>query len=715
MKSKRKTHAIRWKPIFISFAVLTGLSIITIYIILFNYDLEDLKPHIFKLVENATGRELIIDGNIHLQVSLAPRIIIEDIALRNAQWGSNQNMIQAKRVKLQVALLPLLSNKIIIRQLVISEPDILLEVGHNGKTNFEFKKPSNLVDKKVETVKEKKGWPIFGSKKIIIENGRFAYNDLRNKESYTVKIRRLTLSGKDIEEPLKVKLSGLYNNQIILAEGKIGPLPALSDPSEQFVLNILIKAGGNSLFLDGRIQDITSIQGLTIDVESKIKNPIFIEKLIGQPFPIKKPFEISGKLEAHEAYSYKIQEFSFTSQNIVFNGSIDINIKGKRPRVKAVIAAEELNLIPLILDSRDVKRKPVSDTAKKKESRVFPNDLLPEINFSVVDADVQLQARSIVLPEIAFNYVYAIISIKDRRLHVDAFKADMGPGTLNGYFHLNPTKNMWHMEIAMKAEQLPLNLLVPTRKVTDSLEGDIDMLFSLTAHGKSVAEIMSNLNGDVGLSMCDGKIATKYIDFLGTDFSTGLVKTLNPFKKRTDHTEVNCFVCILDITKGMAQTKALVLDTGRAITIGRGRVDFTSEKLDISLKSIPKEGIGLDKIGKISISLSELYKPVKISGTLARPSLTIDLTQTAITLTKVAGGVALLGPAGIALALVTARIGDDNPCLEAVEAVKHGSKEKGLTYDKKEGIFQRTTNSIVERLKKLLGRVIKNPEKKSLA
>jgi len=712
MKHKRKTRTIRWKPIFISFAVLAGLSIITIYIILFNLDLEGLKPHIFKLVENATGREFVIDGNIHLQVSLAPRIIIEEIALKNVQWGSNQNMIQAKRLKLQVALLPLLSNKIIVKQFVISEPDILFEVGNNGKTNFELENGFGYADEKVEV---KRDLPIFGLKKIIIEKGRFTYNNFKNKQTYTAKIKRLTLSGKNIEEPVNLKLSGFYNDQIILAEGTVGPLPALSDPSEKFVLNILIKTGGNSLFIEGSIQDIASIRGLTVDIESKIKNPIFIEKLIGQPFPIKKPFEISGKLEAHEPDSYKIPEFSFTSQNIVFKGSIDINIKGKRPRVKAVIAAEELNLIPLILDSREVKRKPVSDTAKKKESRVFPNDLLPEINFNVVDADVQLQARSIVLPEIVFNYVYAIISIKDGRLHVDAFKADMGPGTLDGYFHLNPTKNMWHMEIAMKAEQLPLNLLVPTKKVTDSLEGDIDMLFSLTGHGKSVAEIMSNLNGDVGLSMCDGKIATKYIDFLGTDFSTGLVKTLNPFKKRTDHTEVNCFVCILDITKGMAQTKALVLDTGRALTIGNGSVDFASEKLNISLKSIPKEGIGIDKIGKISISLSELYKPVKISGTLAQPSLDIDLTQTAITLTKVAGGVALLGPAGAALALITARIGDDNPCLAAVEAVKQGSKEKGLTYDKKEGIFQRTTNSIADRLKKLLGRIIKKPEKKSPA
>ncbi|MBW1985449.1 MAG: AsmA family protein [Deltaproteobacteria bacterium] len=492
-------------------------------------------------------------------------------------------------------------------------------------------------------------------------------------------------------------------------------MPALSDPAEKFLLNILVKAGGNFLSLDGSIQDTPSKYEIAFDFISKINNPSVIEKFTHQPFPIKIPFKISGRFTTSDPDVYQVPEFYFNSHGINFGGFVTLTINQKRPKIKAVINAKKLNLKPLIPVSHKVGSKKVSPKTEQKESRVFSDDPLPVSDFNAVDADVQIRADSVLLPEASFRNVSANINLKKGYLYIDDFKADMGTGILDGFFYLYPVKNMWRVETAMKVEQLPLNLLVPAKKVTDSLEGNIDMLFSLAGHGKSVAEIMSNLDGDFGLSMCDGKIATKYLDVLGADFSTGLVKTLNPFKKRTDHTEVNCFVCILDINKGMAQTKALVLDTGRTLTIGKGWVDFTSEKLDISLKPVPKEGIGIDNIGKISISLSELYKPVKISGTLARPSLTIDLTQTAITLTKVAGGVALLGPAGAALALVTGRIGDDNPCLSAVEAVKQGSKEKGLIYDKKEGIFQRTTNSIVERLKKLLGRVIKNPEKKSLA
>ena len=686
------------KFILISFFTLIAISTITIYIILYNYDLNGLKPHIYKLVESNTGRELIIGGDIHLQVSLAPRVIIKDIALKNAQWGSNQNMIQAKRLKLQVALFPLLSKKIIVKQLVISEPDILLEVGHDEKTNFEFTKQSIVV---VEKLKEKRNWPVFGTKKIIIENGRFTYNNLKSKETYFGEIKRLTVRGKNIIDPVNLELRGLFNDQVISAEGTIGPIPALSDPAKKFLFNILVKTGGNSLYLDGSILDITSIHGIIFNFQSMIKNPLAIERLINQPFPIDEPFETSGQVIANEPNHLKIPKFSFTSPNIAFDSSIEINIKEKRPHIKAVISAEKLNLISLMPDASQDENIMLSGKTEPEKSRLFSDDSLPVNSFDIIDADVQLKASSVLLPKAAFNNLSANIKVKEGRLFVDNFKADMGSGALDGYFYLYSKNDIWSVDTAMKVEHLPLELLVPSKKVTDTLEGSIDMLFSFTGQGKSIAEIMASLDGNLGLSMCDGIIATKHLDLLGADFSTSLVKAINPFTKKTDYTEVNCFVCIMDIKQGIAQTKTLVLDTGRTLTIGRGKVDFKTEKLDISLKPVPKEGLGIDKIGKISISLGELSKPVKISGTLSKPFLAIDLTQTAITLTKVAGGVALLGPAGAMLALVTGRIGDDNPCLAAVEAVKLGNKEEGLNYEQKQGFIRKTTTSITDRLNKL--------------
>ena len=99
----------------------------------------------------------------------------------------------------------------------------------------------------------------------------------------------------------------------------------------------------------------------------------------------------------------------------------------------------------------------------------------------------------------------------------------------------------------------------------------------------------------------------------------------------------------------------------------------TRVKLNISLKPSPKNGVGIKGVGKISLSLKELTKPLKLGGTLADPSLALDTTQTAITRGKAAGGFLLAGPVGLAAALANVSVGDKNPCLAALEAA---NKEK---------------------------------------
>ena len=364
MKSKRKTRIMPWRPIFISIASLIGIAIIIIYIILFNYDLNGLKPHISRIVEDATGRELVIGGNIHLQVSLAPRVIIGDIALRNAKWGSEQNMIHAKRIKLQVALLPLLFNEIIVKRLIISEPDILLEISTNGQTNFNFTEKSAAEKEKRET-KDQSNWPVFGTKKIVIENGRFTYNNLKDKTSTAAKIKRLWISGKDIQEPVRLKINGLYNEQPITVDGTVGPLPALSDPGEKFTIHILMKAGGNFLSIDGSIQNVASMSGIAVEFVSKIYNPSVIEKCIQQPFPINTPVKLSGTFALFEPGVFQIPTFSLQSHDIDLEGSVTLSVKEEQPKIHAEIAAKKLNLEYLMQIPKKVRSEALLKKTKK--------------------------------------------------------------------------------------------------------------------------------------------------------------------------------------------------------------------------------------------------------------------------------------------------------------------------------------------------------------
>ena len=71
-----------------------------------------------------------------------------------------------------------------------------------------------------------------------------------------------------------------------------------------------------------------------------------------------------------------------------------------------------------------------------------------------------------------------------------------------------------------------------------------------------------------------------------------------------------------------------------------------------------------------------------MGGTLRQPAFVIDASQTIITVGKAFGGILLFGPLGLGAALVSGRLGTDNPCPAAIEAAKKGPKK---TEPKKQG------------------------------
>jgi hypothetical protein len=161
-----------------------------------------------------------------------------------------------------------------------------------------------------------------------------------------------------------------------------------------------------------------------------------------------------------------------------------------------------------------------------------------------------------------------------------------------------------------------------------------------------------------------------------------------------------------DITDGIAQSSALVLDTHHMSVVGEGQVNLKTEGLNLSLQPSPKAGAGVSDIGKVGLSLSELVKPFKLGGTLAHPSLAVDATQAALTVGKSLGGAVLFGPAGIATALLSSSSADQkNPCLQAIEAAKTGVKPAGdQSLEELKETMEKATEGIGTGLKKLFGK-----------
>src|SRR5438105_1199237 len=120
------------------FAGLLLLLIVAVAIAIRTVDVNDFTVPIQQRVKDATGRELFIKGGIELKLSLEPKLMINDVMLGNASWGKSPQMLSARRVEAEVALLPLLQRRFEITHLTLVEPMISLETDAGGKGNWEM-------------------------------------------------------------------------------------------------------------------------------------------------------------------------------------------------------------------------------------------------------------------------------------------------------------------------------------------------------------------------------------------------------------------------------------------------------------------------------------------------------------------------------------------------------------------------------------------------
>jgi uncharacterized protein involved in outer membrane biogenesis len=92
-------------------------ALVVVYILVTKYDFNSLKPQLVQAVKEHTGRELTLGGDMVVKFGLTPALVIENVSLQNAPWGSRPELVTMKRFELQVALLPLLRGEIALKRL----------------------------------------------------------------------------------------------------------------------------------------------------------------------------------------------------------------------------------------------------------------------------------------------------------------------------------------------------------------------------------------------------------------------------------------------------------------------------------------------------------------------------------------------------------------------------------------------------------------------
>jgi AsmA family protein len=490
-----------------------------------------------------------------------------------------------------------------------------------------------------------------------------------------------------------IELIGSFNNIPLNVSGKVGSLAGIIDPDVSFPVDLKADVAQIKIDIAGKIRDPIAAKGIDIRMTVRGDDLSRIEDVTKEPLPltIKGPFHLSGHLVAANPEKFQVSDIAIQLGDSQLNGSVILDRSAKKARISGNIVSETLDLRPLL--TRPEKKTAAS---KEKSKKAFKDTPLKLDALHLTNAALDVRIKQLLLPELALDNIETRVNLKDGNLDVNPLTAVIGGGRLNSRLNFKAKENTADVDLNMDIKQMDIGEMLKKLEITQAVEGILDLDVNFIGQGNSVAAIMAGANGKVVATLGQGKIPMGYFNYIGADIGSSFMKLINPFDKKMDSAQINCAVCDFHIKNGMAKSKVIIIDDPQKTLFSRGNINLKTESLDFHIGTKPKEGIGTAGTGKLSISLSKITKPFKLGGTLAHPSLEIDIVNTATTI-----GAALLGPVGWAYLLVSGSSG--NPCKKALEIAEKdtagttsktgkGKTSTSATKEKTQGIGDRILN-----------------------
>jgi len=664
-----------WKKIGLIILGLIVLLIVALFVVVSSYDFNKLKPQIASAVQEATGRELTLGGDIELDFGLSPSLVVRDVSLQNADWGSKPNMAELKRFELQVALLPLITGEVQVKRLILIEPTLLVERNAKGRFNFEFApaKPAAAKKPAEKPAEPAAGLPQLSFKEVRLEGAMLDYRDEQTKQRFEARVDGLTASADSPSSPVQLELEATFDGQPISASGSVGSMESLLASGESWPLDLTAKAAGLACDIKGRVNTPLAPKSVDLSLNVQGKSLDGLEQLAKAELPLQGPLQVRLGLQSKTMKQFMLSELSVQAGESALTGSGVLDAGRAVPHISAKLHSPKLDLSGLAAGG--AKKEPgAKKPAQAEADRIFPDTPIPTDVLRSLGADLSLDVDSLLLPQVKLSNVKLRLQIKDGTMTLEPLQADMAKGKLQGRLELSDRKGGLALKTKTTLKELALGDLLAQMQKGDMAKGSMDLEVDVSSQGRTVAEVMARMNGKTGIVVSNGQLNNKYMDLIGGDLGQTLNRVLSPVKKARDYTKLNCFVSMFDIKDGLAKVGVLLLDTEAMNVVGRGEVNLATEELDIGLDPSPKEGLDTKIAGKIGFSLGELAKPFKLGGTLARPKAALDTKAALTTLGKAVGGTALFGPAGLAGSLLAGESGEENPCAEAMAIARDARK-----------------------------------------
>jgi AsmA protein len=452
-----------------------------------------------------------------------------------------------------------------------------------------------------------------------------------------LRIERAVLSAEASDRPLAFEGAGALGALPWQATLSAPPLAALAAGREG-PFRLEARFGEARLLAEGRVGAERLSAAATLAAPALAP----LGEALGVPLPPLTRLDVALRGSAEERGPLRIEQFRLAAAEAEATASLAL-ARGARPRLSGEVAIARLDLDALRPAPAAAPARPAAPAPRPE--RLIPDLPLPLEALAEAEGDLRLSAERLQSGGRDYGPIAATARLAGGRLLLDPLRLGLPGGVLAGRAEARASGEV-ALRLAHQGAGLEVARLLPLLGLPGGgSRGMLELEADLSGRGATTRALAASLSGHLGLAMANAAVDNAALRALGAEIA-------RLFGVQGEGvTPVSCLALRMPFAEGTGRTEVLLMETALGTVGGAGQVALGSEQ--IALRLMPRVAIG-------GFAVSA---PVLIGGTLARPQVGLDPQGAGAALAEVLRPRAGAAPAGpdCAAALAIARGGRAGP------------------------------------------------------
>ncbi len=573
----------------------------------------DIKGEVERAVENATGRDLTINGDVGVSYWPVLGFHAANDVLSNVAGGRAPAFITADDIHIGVELAPLFNRQVVVRQLVLQRPRVALEVDASGRPNWTLAPRIRAVAAPAATGAPPSPPIIDASRTTLravdITDGEVTYFDARHGTGWSVGDVDLHTALTALNQPMTVTGSVRYNDKPVQLDMDIGSpnavIHAQATPLQVNLRGELVTAAfeGQTPAASGSTAGIVhaygpSLRQLLAWAGAPLQGGVGFER-----------FDVTGNV-AIGGGRFAFDNAAFVLDQLSGRGDFALSSLRGKPYLSGRLELFDFDLNPYISGRAPPQANPPAAPAPAAPATTAPApgqapqtptaqivvvqppdravDIAAPPGSTPVDysalhafnADLELVTHAVIVSHMRVDGAHMTLVLNDGYLAATMQTLALYGGAGRGRFEIDARNPDTRIVQDMTFDNLNAQPFLADAINYSGIEGRAELAINVQTHGRSQRELTANAKGRSHLELVSGVLHGVDLGGVARTIRNALRGELIAPEARTPF---QGFSANLAIANGAVASDDLSFNTPDLRIPGVGMVDLINQRLDLRI------------------------------------------------------------------------------------------------------------------------------------